>query len=74
MWGGGRVSEHVFLPFAIFDFPRNVLCEHPMYRYLSIHLSIYLSIYLSICLSIYLSICLSIYLSIDLSIYLCIYR
>ena len=76
MWGGGRVSEHVFLPFAIFDFPRNVLCEHPMYRYLSIHLSIYLfiylSIYLSICLSIYLSV--FIYLSIDLSIYLCIYR
>ena len=72
--GGGRVSEHVFLPFAIFDFPRNVLCEHPMYRYLSIHLSIYLFIYLSIDLSIYLSICfyLFIYRSIYLSIYVSI--
>ena len=51
--GGGRVSEHVFLPFAIFDFPRNVLCEHPMYIY-PMHLSIYLPIYLSIYRSVYL--------------------
>ena len=71
MWGG-RVSEHVFLPFAIFDFPRNVLCEHPMYRYLSIHLSIYLPIYLFIYRSVYLSTYLFIYLSIDRSIYLSI--